>query len=219
MAKFEKHRKPKNPHKAKDKVSENNHSPTSITKPGLSYRDGLEQKEYERKGHPHPGSSVSLDHSIKIRVDEDVCSRFSKCFVAEVRSFETLQNIWRVIREEGIHERRIRYIGGLSVLIECDSDLAAQTLIQNSSLGLTNWLYDIRLWREDMVGIGRLVWVVKLEGIPSYAWCEEVAKAVADHCGQVMTVEGNDPDCHTMHESYVLVHNSKMSIINCCLLE
>ncbi|PWA65954.1 heat shock protein 70 family, peptide-binding domain protein [Artemisia annua] len=54
-------------------------------------------------------------------------------------------------------------------------------------------------------------------GIPPHAWCEDAAKAVADQCGPVLMVEGMDPDCLTMHESFVLVHNKTMSIIDFCL--
>ncbi|GJV50928.1 RNA-directed DNA polymerase, eukaryota [Tanacetum coccineum] len=154
VAKYEKKRIIKNNPKPNAHVSHVGFNNDSLWKSGRSYKDLTTPEDHDGKESGNemevPKSVVS---AINIQVKEEVCKRFKKCMVADVKNFEILQNIWRTMKEEGIGECNIRYIGGLSILIECRSETAAQTLLQNCPYGLTIWLHNIRPWCEESVRV------------------------------------------------------------------
>ncbi|GJX89546.1 nucleotide-binding alpha-beta plait domain-containing protein [Tanacetum coccineum] len=173
-------------------------TPFHFRQPYKTYKEAVKDKKLEEQRNVSESSNSdegrTRTQGVKIDVNDDVFLRFKKCLVAEAKCFETLQNIWNILKEEGICENKIRYIGRMSILIECDSENAALELLRNSSHGLHHWLVNIRKWEASNLRTGRLVWV-KLEGIPLHAWCEDVSKVIAGPCGEVIVVERMHPLC------------------------
>ncbi|GJT47353.1 putative RNA-directed DNA polymerase [Tanacetum coccineum] len=107
---------------------------------------------------------------------------------------------------QGWEDYKIRYLGGLSILVECPTMDAVNNILSNKDCWVYHWIDSLSQWNEDFT------WV-SVEGIPVHAWRPEVVHDVLNEFGQVIEVEDMSTEDTLMHKVAALVHTKRMEDI------
>lgn len=65
----------------------------------------------------------------------------------------------------------MKYLGGLRMMVECETNLKATKLLEQKSEWLLQWFDWITLWNANLSQTERFIWLI-IEGVPIKAWNE-----------------------------------------------
>ncbi|GKB37521.1 nucleotide-binding alpha-beta plait domain-containing protein [Tanacetum coccineum] len=118
--------------------------------------------------------------TLNVRVEEDgyLRRRLEKCWVGKAKKFQVLQNVWDIMKNNGLVDCNVTYIGGLSLLFEWKYKDLARGSLESNKIWLMQWFDDLQPWDEKCDPYGRLIWL-NLEGLPILARNNGVVKSVA----------------------------------------
>nr|GEZ74991.1 RNA-directed DNA polymerase, eukaryota, nucleotide-binding alpha-beta plait domain protein [Tanacetum cinerariifolium] len=89
------------------------------------------------------------------------------CVMGEVLQFSSINNLRVLLSNEGFHNARIVYLGGLWVMIELKSSKTKLKFMQH--VGVASWFRRLCNAQSDSAAKERIVWV-DIEGVPLNAW-------------------------------------------------
>ncbi|GJW02346.1 RNA-directed DNA polymerase, eukaryota [Tanacetum coccineum] len=121
---------------------------------------------------------------------------------------DTLPNLHTIFDESDLTNIRIKYLGGLHVLILPNTDTTLQSITSNSSL--SNYFKTIRPWNNKFHVPSRLTWL-SIEGLPPQAWHEAAFTRIARIWGEVILPE----KCNENNNNLVA---GKVCILTKCML-
>ncbi|PWA40166.1 hypothetical protein CTI12_AA569390 [Artemisia annua] len=173
---------------------------------GRSYKEAVAR---ETRSSKDEDQNIKPDMDISVEVD---CI-LNRCLIGNVKEIDTLSNIGHLLMAEGWYDFKIKYLGGLSILIECPSRKALDNILSNDSCWIHKWVSSLSPWREDMDSTSILTWL-KVEGIPVHAWMPEVVlKVLKNHC-DVLEIEDIGSKCILLNSVSVLVLTKSMEALD-----
>nr|GEV20284.1 RNA-directed DNA polymerase, eukaryota [Tanacetum cinerariifolium] len=152
-----------------------------------------------RTGNPHVAPFVSALKGIPIiplsivyapaMVLDDTC--VVKCdldnfVMEEVKRFSSIVNLRVLLSNEGFHNVKITYLGGLWVMFELDSLNTKAKFLKH--VGVASWFSRLCNAQHDFVSKERIVWV-DIEGVPFHTWSRSTFYKIGSKWGEVMEIE------------------------------
>ncbi|PWA60658.1 nucleotide-binding alpha-beta plait domain-containing protein [Artemisia annua] len=158
---------------------------SKFTPIGRSFREAV-------IGHKKNGLSPTVK-SISLEEDGYLRSKLESCWVGKAKNFHVLQNAWDVIKNNGLTECKVKYVGGLSFLFEWDSKETAIKSLEENKIWVQQWFDDLKMWEDNGESYGRLTWI-HIEGIPTLARSVNSVKSVVKDFGKILEVGRLDFD-------------------------
>ncbi|PWA87787.1 hypothetical protein CTI12_AA066030 [Artemisia annua] len=124
---------------------------SKFTPIGRSFREAV-------IGHKKNGLSPTVK-SISLEEDGYLRSKLESCWVGKAKNFHVLQNAWDVIKNNGLTECKVKYVGGLSFLFEWDSKETAIKSLEENKIWVQQWFDDLKMWEDNGESYGRLTWI------------------------------------------------------------
>lgn len=90
-----------------------------------------------------------------------------RCAIGEVKSFSQLGRLPSFLKNAGFLHCSIRYLGGLRLLIECNSTEDLNKLTKDDTNWYGDWLSHLSPWsiQQEQARPGRVVWL-NIAGVP-----------------------------------------------------
>ncbi|GKD18028.1 RNA-directed DNA polymerase, eukaryota, partial [Tanacetum coccineum] len=104
------------------------------------------------------------DKILQLDVDESLKKRLMNTWVGKAKNVDVLQNIWYILKKNGLEEGKVKYLGGLSFMVEWNSKYSASTSLQENLMWLNQWFDDLKMWKDSFIVSERLAWI-KLDSI------------------------------------------------------
>ncbi|GKD93112.1 nucleotide-binding alpha-beta plait domain-containing protein [Tanacetum coccineum] len=144
-------------------------------------------------------SSKSQPSVLNVPIEEDsyLRRRLEKCWVGKAKNIQVLQNAWDIMKNNGLVDFQVKYIGGLSLLFELDFKDAACESLKSNKIWLMQWFDDLNLWEENSDPSGRLIWL-NIEGLPILARNIGAVKSVAKNFGRNLEIGRLDFDSRSL---------------------
>ncbi|GJU24563.1 RNA-directed DNA polymerase, eukaryota, nucleotide-binding alpha-beta plait domain protein [Tanacetum coccineum] len=132
--------------------------------PSKPFNNGSSSFASVLKGNnlPHvisPSPAMVLDESCIVSRDLDLF------VMGEAKNILSIPNLYILLSNEGFHNVKLSYLGGLWVMIELESINSKEKFMQHS--GVASWFSNLCNAQLDFVSRNRIVWV-DIEGVPSY---------------------------------------------------
>nr|GFC15994.1 RNA-directed DNA polymerase, eukaryota [Tanacetum cinerariifolium] len=96
-----------------------------------------------------------------------------------------------LLSNEGFHNARIVYLGGLWVMIELKLSKTKLKFMQH--LGVSTWFRRLCNAQSDFASKERIVWV-DIEGVPLNAWSRSTFQKIASKWGEMVEIEDGYDD-------------------------
>ncbi|GJU39294.1 RNA-directed DNA polymerase, eukaryota [Tanacetum coccineum] len=116
---------------------------------------------------------------------------FEKCVMGEVKLFSSINNLRVILANEGFHNIRIAYLGGLWVMIELPSANSKSKLLKH--VGVMSWFKSLSNAQPDFQTRDRIVWV-DIEGVPMHVWSRNTFHKIGSRWGEVLDLEESKED-------------------------
>ncbi|GKA01721.1 RNA-directed DNA polymerase, eukaryota [Tanacetum coccineum] len=132
---------------------------------------------------PHvisPSPAMVLDESCIVSRDLDLF------MMGEAKNILSIPNLYILLSNEGFHNVKLSYLGGLWVMIELESINSKEKFMQHS--GVASWFSNLCNAQLDFVSRNRIVWV-DIEGVPIHAWSRATFNKIGSKWGEVMEIE------------------------------
>ncbi|GJT66353.1 RNA-directed DNA polymerase, eukaryota [Tanacetum coccineum] len=127
--------------------------------------------------------SLVLDDSCLVNRD------LANCVMGEVLQFSSINNLQVLLFNEGFHNTRIVYLGGLWVMIELNSSKSKLKFMEH--VGVASWF---KLGNAQLIGLKeRIVWV-DIEGVPLNAWSRSTFQKIGSKWGELVVLEDGYED-------------------------
>nr|GEW57313.1 RNA-directed DNA polymerase, eukaryota [Tanacetum cinerariifolium] len=140
----------------------------------------LKRRTYDEKLHEFKFRKASV--ASKVHEEDDSClvnKDLVNCVMGEVLQFSSVNNLRVLLSNEGFHNARIVYLGGLWVMIELKSSKTKSKFMQH--VGVASWF---RRW-------------VDIEGVPLNAWSRSTFQKIASKWGEMVELEDGYDDLFT----------------------
>ncbi|GJY97027.1 RNA-directed DNA polymerase, eukaryota [Tanacetum coccineum] len=129
----------------------------------------------------------SLSAPAMVLDDTCVVKRDLDNFVmGEVKQFSSIVNLRVLLSNEGFHNVKITYLGGLWVMFELDSLNTKAKFLKH--VGVASWFSRLCNAQHDFVSKERIVWV-DIKGVPFHAWSRSTFYKIGSKWGEVMEIE------------------------------
>ncbi|KAJ0874585.1 putative RNA-directed DNA polymerase [Helianthus annuus] len=148
------------------------------------------------------GQSIELP---PVNTETKKCLEF-KSLVGETKDIDILNNL-----KETLHEGlKIRYLGGLKVLISFNSVQEADEYLRTRVEEWEHFFSRLYMWEGVPPVFERVAWV-KIMGIPISLWDRHIINKVGERCGRLLVNSDASPADGNMSEDRVaiLVHSGK----------
>ncbi|KAL4557075.1 hypothetical protein LXL04_035245 [Taraxacum kok-saghyz] len=132
----------------------------------------MEGKQQEAKEEP----------ILEIKAGDFVVTEKKCACYGKARDFLTLPNLRMLCMDEWFDEVEVRYVGGLWVLFEFNSEETCTNFMQSEAMD--HWLREKKHWDRNFVSEDRLVWV-DIEGLPIRAWSKTAVRQIVARWGTV----------------------------------
>ncbi|GKD35517.1 nucleotide-binding alpha-beta plait domain-containing protein [Tanacetum coccineum] len=121
---------------------------------GRSYREAVTGSSSTRNIQHDDKNSVE----VSVQIKQEKFDWLNKCVIGEVKDIEILANLGSLFVAEGWdwEEFELKYIGGLSIIIECPSSDAIKLILENQSCWIHHYVSNIKPWSENFESPGLL---------------------------------------------------------------
>ncbi|KAL4563118.1 hypothetical protein LXL04_027151 [Taraxacum kok-saghyz] len=137
------------------------------------------------KPHSQPKEKVEEVVLELMSGDFVVTNRLTACY-GKARDFPTLPNLKLLCMDEGFDEVELRYVGGLWVLFEFQSEEMCRNFMMNEAMD--HWLSEKKTWDRNFVPTYRIVWL-EIEGLPIRAWSKSAFRQIVAKWGVVLHLD------------------------------
>ncbi|KAD4385870.1 hypothetical protein E3N88_26039 [Mikania micrantha] len=104
--------------------------------------------------------------------------------VGRTISLQTLTNIHLLMKEAGVKNVDIRYLGGLNILLTFIGTKLAKDFIENINLW-KHWFTKVDIWRGQSLAYERIAWI-RVHGVPIQLWDCSVIEKIGERFGKVI---------------------------------
>ncbi|GJV65516.1 nucleotide-binding alpha-beta plait domain-containing protein [Tanacetum coccineum] len=198
-------------HKQQDTYTKDNHANHQCH--GKYFKEAMTGKEMNTNEHMN---RTEVESAIEIQPSHEQMSRLRRCWVGETRNIHVLRNIWTLMKQDGLGDCCIHYIGGLSILGEWKSEGIARDCLKRNKVNLGNWFSKLVMWEESVEPPGRLTWL-EIEGLPALIWVSNAVCKIVREVGLVLEIDDMELDCSIKNSVGVLIYTNVMEEINKCI--
>ncbi|GJW13276.1 RNA-directed DNA polymerase, eukaryota [Tanacetum coccineum] len=131
-------------------------------------------------------------NSIPALVLDDTCLKdhdFSLSLMGKVKTVTAIPNLPIILSNEGFHNIKITYLGGMWVLFVMDTLESKDKLLNHT--GVNSWFLTIKEAHNSFVCDERITWV-SIEGLPIKAWTPNSFRKIASLWGEIVEWEDSD---------------------------
>ncbi|GJZ42823.1 RNA-directed DNA polymerase, eukaryota, partial [Tanacetum coccineum] len=152
---------------------------------------GFKQPIVQNQGRPKESylsilkPSLVLDDSCLVNRD------LTNCVMGEVLQFSSINNLQVLLSNEGFHNTRVVYLGGLWVMIELKSSKSKSKFMEH--VGVASWFRRLCNAQSDFAAKERIVWV-DIEGVPLNAWTRSTFQKISSKWGELVELEDGYDD-------------------------
>ncbi|GKD84597.1 RNA-directed DNA polymerase, eukaryota [Tanacetum coccineum] len=122
-----------------------------------------------------PSPALVLDKTCVIERD------FSKCVMGKVKDANSISNIQTFLHDEGFVDVKLKYLGGLWVMLEFEKEESKSNLLSHT--GANSWFQTLQEVAQDFVSEERIGWI-DIEGVPLHAWSFETFVRIGKKMGR-----------------------------------
>ncbi|GJS50810.1 hypothetical protein Tco_0624172 [Tanacetum coccineum] len=115
----------------------------------------------------------------------------TNCVMGEVLQFSSINNLQVLLSNEGFHNTRVVYLGGLWVMIELKSSKSKSKFMEH--VGVASWFRRLCNAQSDFAAKERIVWV-DIEGVPLNAWTRSTFQKISSKWGELVELEDGYDD-------------------------
>lgn len=129
-----------------------------------------------------------------------------RCLLAEAKTHVHLNDLSSLLEGAGFRNLKVKYVGGLRVLLECSSIEDTHTFVKEGLHSLYSWFSWVRPWSVELEEQrpGRLLWL-SISGVPLHVWHRDMFSAIATAFGKVLEVEDWTEEKEQTHLGRVLI--------------
>ncbi|GJR68224.1 putative RNA-directed DNA polymerase, eukaryota, reverse transcriptase zinc-binding domain protein [Tanacetum coccineum] len=137
---------------------------------------------------PHQQARFHMeDFPLFLEEDTHLRSKLERCWVGKAKNFKVLQNAWNIVKNNGLNECNIKYMGGLTFLFEWPSREAAVKSLEANLICIQQWFDDVKMWKADGDSYGRLAWIT-FEGLQVLTRNLDNVKLITKYLGKLLEV-------------------------------
>ncbi|GJR65678.1 RNA-directed DNA polymerase, eukaryota, nucleotide-binding alpha-beta plait domain protein, partial [Tanacetum coccineum] len=153
---------------------------------------GLKQPIAQHQGGPKGTNFTAILKPSLVLDDSCLVNRdLMNCVVGEVLQFSSINNLQVLLFNEGFHNTRIVYLGGLWVMIELNSSKSKLKFMEH--VGVASWFRSLCNAQSDFAAKERIVWV-DIEGVPLNAWSRSTFQKIGSKWGELVVLEDGYED-------------------------
>ncbi|KAL4561124.1 hypothetical protein LXL04_033286 [Taraxacum kok-saghyz] len=153
----------------------------AINHNSMSFKDSLmantvqviDKKKYEHK--------ITIPQAVNLRSD----LWLKNCLVGELKDLELLTKCMSMIQNYGLGDCKVKFIGGLCVLLEFKNNNVADCFLKNQEVNWGVWFAWLKHWDESYTQKSRVVWL-KIYGVPINLWDPTVFTCIAAKYGRIL---------------------------------
>ncbi|GJT16199.1 nucleotide-binding alpha-beta plait domain-containing protein [Tanacetum coccineum] len=116
----------------------------------------------------------------------------STALMGKVKVFNSLSNLKLVLTNEGFADIKLKYMGGLWVLIEFHANSSKEKFMANTSV--VSWFSHLQQASNNVFTDERITWL-DIEGVPLKAWTNNTFKRIASKWGELLYDEDQEEFC------------------------
>ncbi|PWA41586.1 hypothetical protein CTI12_AA459190 [Artemisia annua] len=147
---------------------------------------------------------------ITIHPCPDLISKLSHSLIGELYSIDTLPNLGSIFDDNGFPNIRTKYLGGLFVLLEVETETPTNMVLENTSV--KSCFKTLNPWTNKFKLEDRLVWI-SIEGLPPQAWHEAAFSRIARSWGDIIVPETCNSTSNNLVAGKVCVRTKCMDVI------
>ncbi|KAJ0726255.1 putative RNA recognition motif domain, nucleotide-binding alpha-beta plait domain superfamily [Helianthus annuus] len=140
---------------------------------------------------------------------------FGKAVVGRTVDLETLVDLDRLLGIVKTKFEKIQYLGGLSILVSFDDEVAAKGFLEASQVW-GPWFSKLALWAGQSLPLERLAWL-KLSGVPLHLSEQGVLRSIGEQFGKVLHVPVSLEDDQDLSMTRVGVLSGEVKRIYDCV--
>ncbi|GJV86358.1 RNA-directed DNA polymerase, eukaryota, nucleotide-binding alpha-beta plait domain protein [Tanacetum coccineum] len=144
---------------------------------------GFKQSIVQNQGGPKESYSSILKPSLVLDDSCLVNRDLTNCVMGEVLQFSSINNLQVLLSNEGFHNTRVVYLGGLWVMIELKSSKSKSKFMEH--VGVASWFRRLCNAQSDFAAKERIVWV-DIEGVPLNAWTRSTFQKISSKWGELV---------------------------------
>ncbi|GJX73331.1 RNA-directed DNA polymerase, eukaryota [Tanacetum coccineum] len=152
---------------------------------------GFKQSIVHNQGGPKESYSSILKPSLVLDDSCLVNRDLTNCVMGEVLQFSSINNLQVLLSNEGFHNTRVVYLGGLWVMIELKSSKSKSKFMEH--VGVASWFRRLCNAQSDFAAKERIVWV-DIEGVPLNAWTRSTFQKISSKWGELVELEDGYDD-------------------------
>ncbi|GJR86854.1 hypothetical protein Tco_0210865 [Tanacetum coccineum] len=116
----------------------------------------------------------------------------SKALMGKVKVFNSLSNLKLILTNEGFADIKLKYMGGLWVLIEFHANLSKENFMANTSV--VSWFSHLQQALNNVFTDERITWL-DIEGVPLKVLTNNTFKRIASKWGELLYDEDEEEFC------------------------
>ncbi|PWA89860.1 hypothetical protein CTI12_AA106450 [Artemisia annua] len=128
-------------------------------------------------------------------------SDMSTALMGKVKTFNSLSNLKPVLAKEGFDEIKLKYMGGLWVMIDFQTITSKEKFMANTSV--VSWFSHLQQATHNVFIEERAIWV-NIDGVPLKVWSKNTFKRIASKWGELIY----DDDQEEMY-----FHNKRICVL------
>nr|KAJ0218832.1 hypothetical protein LSAT_V11C300154990 [Lactuca sativa] len=161
----------------------------------------------------HPEAPQNKVPMVKMSSTPETREFLKRALVGETENFQALMNVKAFNDVEGCPNIVMRYLGGLKMLVEFESEAEKNKMLTEGEHIWRPWFKNLYHWKPEENFIERIASIM-ISGVPQHAWCEEAFSAIAKNWGTVVIPDECQTDCPNMAFGRVGILTSHPGLIN-----
>lgn len=141
-------------------------------------------------------------HTPSITLTQDYSNDFPLALLGCYKDFRAIASTKSMCHNEGFLNVDFKYLGGLWVLFDFDSEEARNKFLCHK--GILSWFSSLKPWYNDFVVDERLVWL-EIEGVPIRAWDNQVFTKICNRWGEVIFFDDSDVCIKSTHANLIFI--------------
>ncbi|KAK9275447.1 hypothetical protein L1049_022713 [Liquidambar formosana] len=125
------------------------------------------------------------------------------CMVGKVANFNSLSGLQEAIIRKGVFYITMRFLGGLLVLVEFQSEEVMSWYLEQKSW-LAQWFSELSKWKPSLQLTDRLVWL-NISGVPLHFWTVANFNRIGERFGCVISIDRNTSTKKVLDRGKILV--------------
>ncbi|KAM0015315.1 hypothetical protein Hdeb2414_s0033g00724591 [Helianthus debilis subsp. tardiflorus] len=142
------------------------------------------------------GKSITIDNHVNA-----FSTMHGRAIVVRMCNLEALKNIYVILNDICPGLGKVRYLGGLDMLISFEDSETAASILEEAKL-VNDRFSMISLWEGQSLGFERLAWL-KVQGIPLHLLTKDVINVVGGMFGKVVHKANRSEDDADLLFEYV----------------